>query len=217
MGRREPRPGLDEAAVLRAAATLIDAEGAQALSLARLADVLGVRSPSLYNHVDGLDGVWRGLAVMGVRALRDRLARAAIGKSGEEAILALAAAYRAFAKEHPGLYAASLRAPGPGADELAAASEETLAILRAVLAPYGLSAEAEVHALRAFRSVAHGFVSLELAGGFGLPVALDASYQALVRLLVAGLARTASPDASSQAQSGVIVKGEDGGGARMRN
>jgi hypothetical protein len=131
---------------------------------------------------------------MGVRALRDRLAHAAIGRSGEEAIVALAAAYRAFAKEHPGLYAASLRAPGPGEGALAAASEETLAILRAVLAPYGLGAEAEVHALRAFRSVAHGFVSLEVAGGFGLPVALDASYRALVRLLVAGLAQSAPLD-----------------------
>ncbi|HEY7781230.1 MAG TPA: TetR-like C-terminal domain-containing protein [Ktedonobacterales bacterium] len=195
MARSEPRPGLDEAAVLRAAAEIIDAEGARALSLARLAAVLGVRPPSLYNHVDGLDGVWRGLAVMGVRALRDRLTRVAIGRSGEEAMVALAAAYRAFAKEHPGLYAASLRAPGPGEDALAAASEETLAILRAVLAPYGLGAEAEVHALRAFRSVAHGFVSLELAGGFGLPVALDASYQALVRLLVAGLAHSAQSNA----------------------
>src|SRR5215470_15101957 len=113
MARRGPRPGLDEATVLRAAAELVDAEGWDALSLAKLAEALGVRTPSLYNHVAGLDGVRRGLAVLGVGELRDRMAHAAIGRSGAEALLAIADAYRRFAKEHPGLYAAGLRAPAP--------------------------------------------------------------------------------------------------------
>ena len=39
-GRNRPRPGLDEAAVLRAAAALVDAEGFESLSLARLAETL---------------------------------------------------------------------------------------------------------------------------------------------------------------------------------
>lgn len=200
MARSGPRPGLDEQTVLRAAADLVDAEGLEALSLARLADVLGVRTPSLYNHVAGLEGVRRGLALLGVRELRDRLARAAIGKSGEEALFAIAQAYRRFAFEHPGLYTASLRAPSPEEPELIEASTDTLAVIRAVLAPFGLQGDAEVHALRAFRSMAHGFVSLELAGGFGIPVALDESYRALVRLLVLGLnrQRQALPDDTNE-------------------
>lgn len=189
-GRTGPRPGLDEEAVLRAATALVDAEGLEALSLARLAEALGVRAPSLYNHVSGLEGVRRGLALRGLRELTERAARAAIGKNGEAGLIAVADAYRTFAKEHPGLYAAGLlRAPGPEETELAAASEEMLDILRAVLAPYGLQGEKLIHALRAFRSLAHGFVSLELAGGFGIPVDLDASYHFLVRLLVASLQR----------------------------
>lgn len=189
-GRTGPRPGLDEEAVLRAATALVDAEGLEALSLARLAEALGVRAPSLYNHVSGLEGVRRGLALRGLRELTARAAQAAIGKNGEAGLVAVADAYRTFAKEHPGLYAAGLlRAPGPEETELAAASEEMLDILRAVLAPYGLQGEKLIHALRAFRSLAHGFVSLELAGGFGIPVDLDASYHFLVRLLVASLQR----------------------------
>jgi AcrR family transcriptional regulator len=191
MARKGPRPGLDEAAVVRAAAALVDAEGPDALSLARLAEALGVRTPSLYNHVAGLEGVRRGLALLGARELRDRLARAAIGKSGEEAIFAIAEAYRRFAKEHPGLYAASLRAPGPDEAALAETDDDILAIIRAVLAPYELRGEEEVHAMRAFRSLAHGFVSLEVAGGFGMPVAVDESYRALVQLLLVALQRRA--------------------------
>jgi hypothetical protein len=38
-------------------------------------------------------------------------------------------------------------------------------------------------------SLAHGFVSLELAGGFGLPIDLDESYRTLMDLLVRGLER----------------------------
>lgn len=187
-GRAGPRPGLDEEVVLRTATELVDAEGLEALSLARLAEALGVRTPSLYNHVSGLEGVRRGLALRGLRELTRRVARAAIGKNGEEGILAVADAYRSFAKEHPGLYAAGLlRAPGPEEAELAAVSNELIEILSAVLAPYDLHGDELIHALRAFRSLAHGFVSLELASGFGIPVDLDTSYHYLVRLLVSSL------------------------------
>ena len=124
MARTSPRPGLDEAAVLRAAAKIVDHEGGEALTLARLASDLDVRTPSLYNHITSLEGVRGGLATMGARELRDRLARAVIGKSGEEAVFALAEAYRRFAQEHPGLYAASLRAPRTDEPEYESASAE---------------------------------------------------------------------------------------------
>jgi hypothetical protein len=52
-----------------------------------------------------------------------------------------------------------------------------------------LRAKQEIHAIRAFRSLAHGFVSLELAGGFGLHIDLDESYRTLMDLLVNGLER----------------------------
>jgi AcrR family transcriptional regulator len=189
MARSGARPRLDEAAVLRAAAELVDAEGLDVLSLARLASALGVQTPSLYNHVAGLEGLRRGLALLGVRELRDRLARAAIGVSGASAVYAIAEAYRRFAKEHPGLYAASLRAPSVEETELTRVAGEILDIIRAALGAYALRGEEEIHVLRAFRTIAHGFVSLELAGGFGMPVDLDASYRVLVDLLLAGLER----------------------------
>ncbi len=79
------------------------------------------------------------------------------------------------------------RAATPDDRELTVAQEDVLAIMRAVLAPYGLEGAAEVHALRALRSLAHGFVSLELAGGFGIPVDVDESFRVLVGLFLDGL------------------------------
>ena len=155
--------------------------------MAELATHLGVRTPSLYNHVAGQEGLRRELALLGVRELAIRLGRAAIGKAADDAIIALADAYRAFAKEHPGIYQASLRAPDPADTAHVAMSEEILAILSAVLEGYGLRDEAALHAIRGFRSLLHGFVSLEMAGGFGLPLDLDESYTRLVRIYIGGL------------------------------
>ena len=51
------RTRLTKTTVVQAAAELLNSEGAAALSLNRLAEKLDVRTPSLYNHVDGLPGL----------------------------------------------------------------------------------------------------------------------------------------------------------------
>ena len=103
------RAGVTADAVIDAAAALADAEGLKAVTLARLAEKLGVRSPSLYKHVDGLDAVHRGLTLRGLTEANVRLQRATIGKARDDALMALAHTYWQFARERPGLYAASLR------------------------------------------------------------------------------------------------------------
>ncbi len=183
------RVGLDQATVVEAAAKLVDEEGLDQLSLGRLAERLGVRTPSLYNHVAGLPGLKHDLALYCLRELLDRLLRATIGKSRAEAIFALANAYRAYAREAPGRYALTLRAPDPGDQALQAIAQQLVDVLRAVLAPYRLSEEDNIHAIRSLRSIVHGFISLEVTGGFAMPVDLDASFHWLIDLYIAGLRR----------------------------
>jgi AcrR family transcriptional regulator len=176
--------------VVEAAALLADEEGLEDLSLARLAERLGVRKPSLYNHVAGLGGLRRELALMGVRELERRLSRAAVGKAGEGGVSALASAYRDFVLERPGLYAATVRSYrhfAPEDPELEVAEREAFAPVLAVLSSYGLRDEDAVHAARGLRSVSHGFATLENAGGFGLPSDVDESFGRLVRAFVVGL------------------------------
>lgn len=183
------RPGLDRAAVVEAAARLLDEAGDRQVKLGELAAHLGVRTPSLYNHIDGQDDLRRELALLGVRELGARLGRAAIGKSGADALRAIGHAYRAFGRERPGLYQMTMRAPEPDDRELSAAADEVLDILRLALEPYDLPHDQQIHAMRGLRSLAHGFVSLEVAGGFGLPQDLDESYQRLLDAFVAGLSQ----------------------------
>jgi AcrR family transcriptional regulator len=188
-----PRAGLDRAAVAAAAAALADEEGLERLTLARVAERLGIRTPSLYNHVAGLAGLRREMAVFGVRELGRRLSRAAIGKTGDEAIEALADAHRAFVGERPGLYAATLpasRLREPADPELQAAEQEALEPVLVVLASsYGLEDEEALHATRCLRATVHGFATLEVAGGFGLALDTDESFRRLVRTIIGGLRR----------------------------
>lgn len=184
------RAGLDPQAVVEAAAELADRDGLDALTLAALAQRLGVRTPSLYNHVDGLRGVKRDLALLGLRELAARLGSAAIGKSGDEAVLAIAAAYRAFVREHPGVYAATVRSPrliDPDDRKLQAAEARLMEIVLAVLCAYELQGQDGVRAARGLRSVIHGFATLEAGGGFAMPVDIDASFDWLMRVFLAGL------------------------------
>ncbi|MBB4040970.1 AcrR family transcriptional regulator [Microvirga flocculans] len=182
-----PRIGLDARAVIDAAAELADAEGLDAVTLASLAKRLRVKPPSLYNHLDGLEGVRRALALRALREIDARITRAAVGLAKDEALIAIAAAFRTFAREHPGLYTASLRAPDRGDDELAAAGNEIVAVVASVLAGYGLGNEDALHATRGLRAIIHGFASLEAAGAFGLPLDLDESFRRLLRAFIAGL------------------------------
>jgi AcrR family transcriptional regulator len=187
-----PRAGLDKAAVVDAAAELINAEGIEALSLSRLAKQLGVQTPSLYNHIDGLPGLRRELALRNVRALGERLGDAAIGKSGPQALIAIAQAYREYIKQSPGVYMASLRASGSHetADaELQTAEERVVRVVMAVVASFGLQGEEGLHAVRGLRSLVHGFATLEIAGGFGLPLDCDESFQRLLDVFIRGLER----------------------------
>jgi AcrR family transcriptional regulator len=181
------KTGLDRGAIVREAALLADESGIGNVTFAQLAERVGIRAPSLYNHVESVDVLHRELAALGLRALATAMARAAVGRNGPEGIVAIAAAYRAFAKERPGLYAATLPAADPSDPDMRCSAAEMMETTRAVLAPFALDEPATIHALRALRSLVHGFVSLEAAGAFGLPENVDESFawalEAFVRSL----------------------------------
>jgi AcrR family transcriptional regulator len=157
------------------------------LSLALLAQRLGVKVPSLYKHVGGLEDLHRRLALAGAADFTAAIGEATVGRSGRDALRACAAAWRAYAKKHPGRYGAIQRAPDKSDAELTAAGTRLTDLVFAVLRGYGLDDDGTVHATRAVRSALHGFVTLEAEGGFGLSQDVEVSYDRLVTLLDAGL------------------------------
>jgi AcrR family transcriptional regulator len=182
-----PRAGLTPEVVGAEAARLADEVGYDRITLAAIADRFGVAVPSLYKHVDGLGGLQHSVSVLAVRELGAAL-DAAIGiATGDDALRLLADAYRNYARAHPGRYAATIRAPDPDDGELKAASDAVLEVVFRVLSGYGLAGNDAIDATRALRAALHGFISLEAAGGFGMPRDVDRSYDRLIEALAAAL------------------------------
>jgi AcrR family transcriptional regulator len=190
-----PRAGLTPATVVDEAGRVADEVGLDRLTLSDLAQRLGVAVPSLYKHVRGLEALRQQLAIAALGELTAAMSAAAVGRSGEQALHALAHAYRRYAREHPGRYAATVRAPDPDNTKHAAAATTAVEVLFAVLAGYGLTNDGAVDAARFLRSALHGFVVLEDADGFGLPDSIEVSYDRLIDALHGAL--SAWPAASS--------------------
>jgi AcrR family transcriptional regulator len=183
------RQGLDKLVVLKAAAELADQVGLERLTLSALSERLNVKTPSLYNHIKGLPGLRRDLALYGFMQLKEALTGSALGKSGDEAVIAAATAYVAFVRRHPGLYEATLRAPDMSDPEIQEASSANVSIMLRILEDYRLEPEEALHTVRAFRSMVHGFASLEERQGFRMQLDRDMTLNHMLATYLRGLRR----------------------------
>ena len=170
---------------------MADEIGLGNLTLTALAVRLGVRQPSLYKHIDSMAGLHRDIAVHAKRELGEVLARAAVGRSGAEAISAMSHAYRSWALQHPARYEASNLMPAPGDVEDEAISLAAIQVIADVLTAYQLKGDDAVDAIRAFRSTLHGFVSYETAGAFAWSADVNRSFERLVGGFILALAHWA--------------------------
>ncbi len=194
-----PRAGLSRGAVVDLALAVVDDDGFAGLTLAAVAARAGVAVPSLYKHVAGLPDLRRAVALRCVEELTGLLEEATAGAhrvpAGSavdgERVRALARAVRSFALARPGRYLATQGAAwarDPAAVELHAAGERSIEVIAAALVPSGRPRQETVDAVRSVRALVHGFVMLELDGGFGLPDDVSASFERAVDVMVAGFA-----------------------------
>lgn len=207
-----PRAGLTPQVVVDLALAVVDEGGASGwadLGLSAVAHRAGVAVPSLYKHVDGLPALRSAVAARCVEDLTAAMTKAVTvaeripgpagtdpagtdpaGErtpttlTGAEAVRALAVAIRSYALTHPGRYRAVQSAETAA---LGPASAGPVDLVARAVRELGLPPDRWVDQVRAVRAAVHGFVELELGGGFGLPEDVDASFRYLVETLVTGL------------------------------
>jgi AcrR family transcriptional regulator len=187
------RKRLTEKDVVDAAATLVEAEGTSALTLTRVAQELNIKPPSLYNHVAGLETLRRHVALQATEDLGAQLGAAAMGRAGRSALHAIAAEFRTYVAKHPGLYELSAQAR-PDDEEFTRAAMLSTEPVIAILRSFDLDADNTIHAARTIRAALHGFVSLEIMGGFGLDVDIDQSFEWLIESLADTLDMPKTPN-----------------------
>ncbi|WP_167047239.1 TetR/AcrR family transcriptional regulator [Microbacterium halimionae] len=188
-----PRAGLTRDSVVETAAIMADEVGLNSLTLAALAERLGVKQPSLYKHLDSLADLHRSVSMLAKRELGEAIARAAVGRSGPDAIFAMSHAYRNWAILHPGRYGVSQKPAAPGDVEDEASMMTAIQTIADVLTAYHLDGDDSVDAIRAFRSLLHGFISLETSGGFALQADIDRSFDRLIQGFTVALNQWAEP------------------------
>lgn len=186
-GRRSPRLSRDS--IVNAALTFLDREGWDALTINALATHLGTKGPSLYNHVASLDDLRRTVRMRVVGDIIEMLNTVGEGRTRDDAVMAMASAYRSYAHHHPGRYSAFTRMPLGGDDpEFTEATRAAAAPVIAVLASYGLAGENAFYAALEFWSAMHGFVLLEMTGAMS-GIDTDAVFTDMVLRLASGMER----------------------------
>ena len=181
------RAKIDIEIILQKATEIIDEKGLDHLSFRLLATELGIRPPSLYNHVSSLDDLKLLLAIKGLKGLYESMLRAGVGKSGDEAIHAISMGYVQFVRTHPGLYMATTRLPHDDNEEFVHSKQAILQLVVQVLEVYELSEELTIHIVRGLRSILHGFTSLEQMGEFAMPLHIDQSLTILINTFIEGI------------------------------
>lgn len=195
-----PRSGLGTASVVAAGAELADEVGMADLTMGALAQRVGVRTPSLYNHVAGQDDLNRQIAALALSEAADAVGAALAVSADRDALTAAGRAFRDFVLTHPGRYAATVGLePSSPHDPIAVAGARLLDSFRTVLSSYSIRSDETDHALRAVRSAFHGFASLQNANGFQWATDVDESFEWLLATVDQGLRAMSSPRAGDGA------------------
>jgi AcrR family transcriptional regulator len=156
--------------IVAAARELLEAEGAEGLSMRRIAERLGVRAPSLYEHIPSKQALEAALISEGLSQWAE-FAGGSLAETGDgEQLTAVAHAYRGYAKDHPHLYRLMKVRPLPR-DDLAPDVERRAAqpVVDAVAGDGDLA--------RALWSFLHGMVINELNNRFPPGANLDAAWE----------------------------------------
>ena len=154
--------------IVAAARGILEEEGAEALSMRRIAERLGIRAPSLYKHVPDKQALEAAIISAGFEEQAAAFEQV-LEQAPDDPLGALATAYREFA-----------RAPAPlPPDDRSAASPDQLvpgAEARAGLPIYRAAGE-NPDLARAAWAFAHGMTILELNERFPPGADLDAAWR----------------------------------------
>ena len=158
--------GLTREKIIAEAVVCIEESGQSRVSLHELARRLGIKTPSLYNHIRNTRDLRHGIFRHAIAMFVENQNAATEGKRKDEAVKAFAEAYFSFARENKGLYRLIMSMPQDNDEEEKEMAVPLLETAIRLLSDYGLSKEKCIHWQRVFRATLHGYVSQEDLGYF---------------------------------------------------
>ncbi len=194
-------------AIIAVAQRLLSEEGPAALTTRRIAEESAVTTMTIYSRFGGKEGLVAAVFAAGFDGLAEHLATVRATKSATRDLVRVCGAYRAFALEHPALYAlmferviAEFR---PSPESATDASRTFVVLVRATAR--AIDRDVSDGAARAgaysMWALCHGLVNLQLSGmgAQKRPQDYDFAFDNAIRAQVAGL--TGKPGETSSAAS----------------
>lgn len=175
--------------VVDTASKIADKNGLNAISLKNVADALLIRTPSLYNHIESLDGLLREVAHKGMRSMNEKMAESAIGKSGVQALDALGVAYLDFMIEHPGVYETIQWAAWHNNEETDKIYSEYILLLKRVVDAFDFN-EKKDDVINALAGLLHGFTTTQLKYVFTNPDSVRKNLCIALEALIKGFCKS---------------------------
>lgn len=173
--------------VIKAASEIADKDGLSGVSLKAVAESLQIRTPSLYNHIAGLEQLLRETAHVGMFEMNRRMAQAAIGVSGDAAIRAVAVSYLGFMIEHPGVYETIQWASWHANEQTELILREYYSLLEKLVASCGLNTVDLSPAVRLLSGFLHGYSTQQLGNALADSAAALADIADAVNTVLLGV------------------------------
>lgn len=188
------KKGLDKNAVVERAAALANENGLDNVTIKEVADSLEIRSPSLYNHISGLEELKKEIMLYGWKQSEDQILQAAKGLDGYEAVRRMCRAFYRYAAENKGIFSAMLWYNKYTDEGTMEATSGLFSRLYGIMEDMGISREKTEHLIRTLRGFLEGFALLVNNGAFGHPADIDESFEVSLDVLIEGIKATAGKE-----------------------
>lgn len=182
-----PRTGLSKEEIIEKAAALANEKGLSYLTVTTLSEYLGIKKPSLYNHVKTIDDVHYKLMIYGWKKVSEEIVTGIDSGDPNENLKIFGRAFYRFAIENPGVFEAMLWYNKYSDDSLLEATEGLYSFFFEQTDGLDIDRKVANHLLRTYRAFIEGFIMLQIHNSFGNPISVDESFEISINVLISGL------------------------------
>ena len=181
------RIGLSREKVIEQAAALANEKGLEYVTITTLADYLGIKKPSLYNHIKSQEDIYHGIMIYGWQNGAEKIAEIIVEEDAHEALRKYAHAFYQYAMDNPGIFEAMLWYNKYKSEELIKATEKVYTFFFAQTDKLHIDREVANHLLRTYRAFLEGFLLLVIHDSFGNPISIEESFALSLDVLISGM------------------------------
>ncbi len=182
-----PRTGLSKDKIVEKAAELANEKGLSYLTVTTLSEYLGIKKPSLYNHVKTIDDLHYKLMLYGWKKVSEETVICIDSPDPKENLLKYSKAFYQFAIKNPGVFEAMLWYNKYSDEDLLEATEGLYSFFFEQTDQLGIERTVANHLLRTYRAFLEGFIMLQLHNSFGNPISIDESFEISINVMISGI------------------------------